>query len=60
MIGARDNHLPLLNDPPITGLFRCRQTPRVTRSPLAQIAQLVLQDARMLSNALETLQSHSK
>jgi hypothetical protein len=48
-----------LNDPPIIGPSRCRQTPRVTRSPPAQIAQLVPQDARTLSNALEALQSHS-
>jgi hypothetical protein len=31
-----------------------------TRSPLAQIAQLVPQDARTLSNALEALQYHSR
>ena len=59
MIGAGDNQLPQLNDPTITGLSRCRQTPRVTRSPLAQIAQLVPQDAGSLSNVLEALQSHS-
>ena len=50
MIGARDNHLPPLDDPLIIGPSRCGQTPRVTRSPLAQIAQLVPQDARTLSN----------
>jgi hypothetical protein len=60
MIRARDNHLPPLDDPPITGPSRCQQTPRVTRSPLAQIAKLVSQDARTLSNALEALQSHSR
>ena len=49
MIGARDNHLPSLDDTPIIGLSRCRQTPRVTRSPPSQIAQLVPQDARPLS-----------
>ena len=59
-IGAKDKHLPPLNDAPITGPSRCRQTPRVTRSPPAQITQLVPQDARQLSNALEALQSHSK
>jgi hypothetical protein len=59
MIGARDNHLPPLDDPPIIGPSSCRQTPRVTKSPLAQIAQLVPQDPRTLSNALEALQSHS-
>ena len=58
-IRTGDNHLPLFNDPPITGLSRCRQTPRVTRSSPAQIAQLAPQDARTLSNALEALQSHS-
>ena len=58
MIGAKDNHLPPLDDPPITGPSRCRQTPRVIRSPPTQIAQLVPQDARTLSNALEALQSH--
>jgi hypothetical protein len=57
MIGVEDNHLPLLNDPPITGLSRCRQTPRVTSSPPAQIVQLVPQDVRTLSNALEALQA---
>ena len=60
MIGARDNHLPLLDDPPITRPSRCQQIPRVTRSPPAQITQLVPQDARPLSNALEVLQSHSR
>jgi hypothetical protein len=60
MIGAEDNHLPPLDDPPITGLSRCQQTSKVTRSPLAQIAQLVPQDARTLSNALDALQSHSR
>ena len=60
MIRAEDNHLPSLDDPPITRLSRCWQTPKVTRSPPAQIAQLVPQDARSLSNALEALQSHSR
>ena len=60
MIGSRDDHLPSLDDPPITGLSRCWQTPRVTRSPPAQIAQLVPQDARTLSSALVALQSHSR
>ena len=55
MIGAGDTHLPRLDDPPITGPSRCRQTPRVTSSPPAQIVQLVPQDARPLSNALEAL-----
>ena len=60
MIGVGDTHLPPLDDPPIIGPSRCRQTPRVTRSPPAQIVQLVPQDARPLSNALEALQSHSR
>jgi hypothetical protein len=60
MIRAGDNHLPSLDDSPIIGPSRCQQTPRVTKSPLAQIAQLVPQDARTLSNALEALQSHSR
>ena len=60
MIGAEDNHLPPLDDQPITGPSKCRQTPRVTRSPPAQIIQLVPQDARIVSNALEALQSHSR
>ena len=60
MIGAEDNHLPPLNNPPIMEPSRCQQTPRVTRSPLAQITQLVPQDARPLSNELEALQSHSR
>ena len=60
MIRARDNHLPSFNDPPITGPSRCRQTPRVIRTPQAQNAQLVPQDARILSNALEALQSQSR
>ena len=53
MIRAGDNHLPPLDDPPITGPSRCQQTPRVTRSPPTQIVQLGPQDARTLSNALE-------
>ena len=60
MIGARDNHLSPLDDPPITRPSRCWQTPRVTRTLAAQIAQLVSHDARTLSNALEALQSHSR
>ena len=58
-IRAGDNHHSPLDDPPITCPSRCGQTLRVTRSPPAKISQLVPQDARQLSNALEALQSYS-
>jgi len=48
----------LLNDPPIIGPSRCRQTLRVTSSQLAQITQLVPRDDATQCNALEALQSH--
>jgi hypothetical protein len=60
MTRAKNNHLPPLDDPPITGPSRYRQTPRVTSSPPVQITQLAPQDARTLSNALQALQSHSR
>jgi hypothetical protein len=57
--GWRQSPTPL-NDPPITGPSRCRQTWRVTSSQPAQIIQLVPQDDTTQCNALEALQTHSR
>jgi hypothetical protein len=60
LIKAGNNHHVPLYDPPSSEPARWLQSPRVTRFSPAQIAQLVPQDARPLSNALKVLQSHSQ
>jgi hypothetical protein len=48
LIGADNNHQSCSTITPIFGLARWRQSPRVTRDPPTQLAQLLPQDARPL------------